>query len=405
MEVKNMQLASRGIIHAMTFVVACLPLACGYVMEGGDIQIWLARIDEIVMGLKNGYLPLFPSAELTVAQQAQYSALDSNLWLFLPGFMRMIGMSVTATYRMYLLFLNVLGFYSAKELFDALFEDKNTASIAVLLYMTSPYRLYICYDKADFGMVAAWSLIPFLWSEVYHLYGERITWRRFTKVAVFTALIGYANVILLLVALGIVLLWCLWNKDWSSLLPVMVGGGLFLPGAVYWLRYMIKGGMGVWNLPLGSITKKGYSFGQFFSGWTYAADKPGVGLGIFVALFLLLWCCMIQKRYAFGRQTRFFMLLAVLTGAFSMKLFLWDMVQRLGMPFLRMVGMMETPGILFGFTTIVLAGFGAYGVACTQQEQKQFVKIGFPVIVIMASLGNAIYICNMLTYTRMPLFI
>ncbi len=404
MEDKNWAV-TRKMIYVIAFITAGLPLACGYVMEGGDILIWLTRIEEVAEGLKAGQVRMFPSAEVTVAYRGQFSALNSNLWLFFPAIMRLIGISVTTAYRIYLLFLNGLGFFAARRMFGNLFRDKTAIAVGVLLYMTCPYRIYLYYDKAALGMAAAWALIPFVLGEIILLYQKKLTWQRVLGIATAYALIGYADGILMFLVAGVVVLYSLWQKKWMGLLPILVGEYLFLPGAIYWLRYLLKDGMEAWELPLDSIVSRGYSLGQFFSGWTYTPGRPGLGLGIMGALILLIWGSFTEKDCALGKKYGFYVFLLGLMSFLSMNSFFWDTVQRLGAPFLRLVALMETPGILFGIASMAAAVLGVHGMFYVQKKNSFFARVGIPLIIVTAAVGNAVYICNMLTYTRVPMFL
>ena len=133
----------RRILYVVIVVAASLPIACAYVMNGGEILLWLARIEELKTGLQSGDINLFVSAELTAAYGGQAYALNSNLWFILPALMRLVGISITSTYRIFMLLLNLITLFSAKYFFETVFKEKNTAAVGVLLYMTCPYQIFI----------------------------------------------------------------------------------------------------------------------------------------------------------------------------------------------------------------------------------------------------------------------
>ena len=395
----------REIGYVIIWIVACLPIACGYVMDGGDVTIWLARIEEV----KNGFLArkmyLFPTAELVVEHSAQFSALDSNLLLFVPALMQCLGISITTSYRVYMLMLNVVALFSLKRFFSAIFEDKNTVFAGVMLYVCSPYRVYLWYDKADLGFAAAWAILPWVLGEMYDFWKGKISHKRMLMVAIALALVGYADGIAMAITVGIIVLGTIWYRKWSGVYVVVLGGVVFWPGAIYWMRYLIKGGMEVWNLPLGSIASKGYDIGQFFSSYTYRADSPGMGMALIVALAMLWWSILQDEGMNINKKYGFFVLMMCMFSVMSMKLFPWDIVQRVGMPFLRVVGIMETPGIFFGFVSLAASVLGACGLEVVQQREEKFLRYCVPVIVSFAAIGVAIYICNILTYSRLPMFL
>ncbi len=395
----------RKMMYVVLFIVASLPVACNYVMSGGDILLWLARIEEVKNGLCAGSFILFPTAEVTVAYNGGVAALNSNLWLFLPAMIRMVGGSITTAYRLYMLLLSILTVISAKKLFEQLYQDKNIACMGTVLYITCPYRIYVCYDKGDLGMAAAWSLIPlFLWA-IFKICEEKIHWKNISVAAVAFAAIGYANGVLCLFTAGLALLLVLYKHKISILLPLLVGGVFYLPCFAYLARYLVADGMSLWNIPVGTISAKGYRVGQFFTSWAYLEDCPGLGLGLLGALFVLLWLWIVEDNIQVTKKHGFFVLTIFLFGYMSMLHFPWDIVQRVGAPFLRLISLMETPGICFGFAGLAACVLGTYGVECVAKQRNLFVRVGIPLMIMVASIGVAVYMCNTLTYVREPMFL
>lgn len=393
------------LIYFIIFAVASLPLSCGYVMEGGDIQIWIARIEELVEHLQSGQLLLFPSAEMTLEQGGQFSALNSNVWLLFPALVRLMGGSVTLAYRLYLLLLNAIALFAAKKMFEEMFENKAAVWVGVLLYMTCPYRIYMCYDKANLGMMAAWSVIPLVIWGLFRFVHSKANWKSILITAAAFAAVGYADGMLLFILAGIMVFGAILYKKITVLVPLLCGGIMFLPGAIYWLRYLLKGGMEVWQLPLGSIASEGYAAGQIFSSWVYAADRPGLGLGLLIGLFLLLWLGFVETDLQIRKKYGFFAVIMCLMTFMSMSCFPWDILQRVGTPFLRLISLMETPGVCFGFASLAASVLSAYGVEGVAKQQKLFVKIGLPLVIAFAALGVCVYLCNTLTYYRTPMFL
>lgn len=393
------------LIYFIIFAVASLPLSCSYVMEGGDIQIWIARMEEVAGYLRNGQILLFPSAELTLEQSGQFSALNSNLWLLFPALIRLLGGSITLAYRLYLLLLNALAVVSAKKMFEEILENKTAVWLGVLLYMTCPYRVYLCYDKANLGMVAAWSVIPLVLWGMFRFVHSKANWKSILITAIAFAAVGYADGRLLFILAVIVVFGAIKYRKIKMLTPLLCGGILFGPGAIYWLRYLLKGGMEVWGLPLGSIASEGYKVGQIFSSWVYTAGRPGLGLGLLLGLFLLVWLGFVENDLQIIKKQSFFVVMMCLMTFMSLSCFPWDILQRLGMPFLRLISLLESPGICFGFASLSASVLSAYGVQCVTRQQKLFVKIGIPLMIAFAALGICVYLCNTLTYYRMPMFL
>ncbi len=404
MESKNAEIL-RKIGYIVILIIVSLPLSCGYIMEGGDIMIWLRRIDEVRAAFRSPWTALFPSAELIAECGGEFSALDSNLWLFCPALLRGIGFSLTNTYRIYMLLLNLVALWGTYKLFAEWIANKWMTLGGVLLFMTCPYRIYICYDKADLGMVAAWSFIPITFWGMLCFCKGKADWKRMLFAAVAIAAVAYSNGILWLAVVGILVVGLVWFRKWKGLFPVLAGVVLSVPGMTKWLQYLFTDALEHMNLPLRFAAPEGYVLGQFFSSWVYREDCPGFGLGLLLGLALFGWLCftewglMSHKRYGFG----WFVLL--LTAFMSMQRFPWDILQRLGTPFLRFISLIEVPGMFFGFACLVAAGFGSCAMAGVWKKEKLFIKWGFPIILTVATIGICIYMCNNLTYCRLPMYL
>lgn len=402
MEIKSRAVV-RTVIYILILVVSSLPLACGYVMEGGDILLWLARVEEVKDNLQAQHFLLFPSSELITAYDGQFPALNSNLWLLIPSVMRFLGASITTSYRLYMFFLNLISILSVHMMFGELFEKKGPVLLGVLLYMTCPYRIYICYDKADLGMAAAWALIPLVIGGIIRGFRTTITWKKVILIAMAFAAVGYADGILLLFLTGIIMLGIIRYKKVQGLIPIVIGLILYLPGASYWLSYLIAGGMEEWNLPIRTIGDQGYALGQFFSTWTYRLNCPGFGLGLMCGLGFYIWSWFtdnsMRPQYNFCAFIICFLLLL------SWKGFPWDIVQRLGDPFLRLISLMETQNIGFGFASLIACVPAVCGGERVIKQQRIEGKAFVVLVITFAAVGVAVYICNSLTYYRAPMFL
>ena len=82
-EKKNISLYS--VLCVTIVVISMFPLACNYIMSGGQIGEWIHRTFEIADGFGAGKLFLFPSNELLINMGVNGNAMNSNLWFLLPG--------------------------------------------------------------------------------------------------------------------------------------------------------------------------------------------------------------------------------------------------------------------------------------------------------------------------------
>jgi hypothetical protein len=402
------------ILYGFLLVVACIPLMGNWIVSGsGHLLYWLARIEEVGDGLRMGQFMLFPSADLVLYYKGQNAAWDTNLWLMIPALLRNLGFTITSAYRLYMLLIQVVTLFSAALLARTLFSDRVAAAFGVLFYMTAPYRVYLCYDVGNLGQAVVWMLLPlFLWGLCGLSRQPLPKWKGWDRprmvsfgiTALSFAGIAYADSMMLFVLGVATLIGSVWFRRWIILLPMAAGTILFLPGARYFLRYLIKGGYEYLELPLGSISGGGYAFGQFFTSYTYPEGMPGLGLGLFAALIMLLYLCFLREMPKMPGSCGFSIVAFVILLLMSTKWFPWDILQRVGTPFLRGIGLLGTPRIFFGLASGILCYPAAWTLGCVCKQSRKFMKIGIPLMIAVAAIGISIYLCNTISYTHMPWF-
>lgn len=394
-----------GIFYVLIFVLTSAPVFCGYVMEGGDAALWLARIRELETGLAQGVLPWFPTPELVTAWGGGTMAFDSALWLLIPAGLELLGMGEQTVWCVFMGLVQLGTMGAVCWMTRAFFEEAETVLFGTLFYMSCPYRLYVCYDRADLGMALVWMLCPVLIGGLVRLcqrgIGSAAGW---SVSALAYGGIWYADARLALLlgavaACGLLI----WKRRIWCVFPLAAGGILGLPAVIYLLRYLIKGGMQVWNLPMGSIMEEGYVPGQYLTTWAYRPHHPGMGLGLMCALLLLAWLCWSGDGGRLRKPVRGMLVTAGVLTVFSLKYIPWDYLQRLGAPFLRYIGLLEGAGIFWGCANMLLGIPAAWAVSELRARKEDSRQQVLPLVILLCALAAALYMCNTLTYLRPPL--
>lgn len=392
-------------------VVALLPVSCSYIMNSGIITEWIARVEELAVGFEMGQSFLFPSAEVILGTGIKANAMNSNLWFALPGFLvRLTGNMVTA-YRIYMLVLQIGTLLASILFFERIFAGAETrlpAFFGVLLYMTCPYRLYVCYDLANISQTVAWMLLPlYLWAVMGILgvgAGKGFGSLHFTVVAACAlAGIGYADAVFFVTAAGLSVLTGALAKKWQLLAAVAAGSAAFLPGLQHLFQYMFLGGFQELDLPLQSIMGNGYSVGEYFGAYSFRNEHPGMGLGMLACLLTGGWLWFVEKSREPHRVCRNFARLSLFLTVLSLCLFPWDLCQRLGGWALRLVALAGTPAVFWGMGFLCLCVPAACAMERISRHEDRRIAFVVPLIVLLACLGICVYQCNTLIYSRPPL--
>lgn len=103
--------------------------------------------------------------------------------------------------------------------------------------------------------------------------------------------------------------------------------------------------------------------GQYLTAGMYRPDQPGLGLFLMGALLLLAW-----RRFSGdgGRLPSYVsgaLAVAGILTVCSLRYFPWDWLQRLGLPFLRYIGLLESAGLFWRGANMLLWVPAAWAVA------------------------------------------
>lgn len=390
--------------YILIFVLTSTPVFCGYVMEGGDAILWLERLREVRQNLTEGRLSLFPSPELITTYAGGAAAFDSGIWLLPMIGMQLLGIGEQMSYCLFMGLVGVGTMVSVRWMMRA-FSDKTAVVLfGILFYMSCPCHIYICYDKADIGQAIVWALGPAFIGGIAHLRRSRGR----SVAAWFLPALAYAGIWYADARWGVIAGVCmtlyllLWKRWLWGVLPMAAGGVLAMPSVIYLARYLVKGGMQVWNLPIGSIMRNGYMIRHFLTIWAYRPDLPGMGMGLIGGMLLLAWLYFRGYRGKMDSSVKGVLLMAGGLAVVSLSIFPWDYVQRLGMPFLRFVGLLKTSGIFWVCANMLLVVPAAWAVGEVRKKQGELWQWVIPILLMSAALATALFMCNSLTYVRPP---
>ncbi len=384
MEKKWKELLFNG-MYVVIWIASSLPVFCGYICEGGEVNVWIGRIEEMGKGILYG----------------QYAPFDSNLWLFLPAVLLKAGVPLGIAYSFFMAAVQLVTLLAAKAMFQRILESPAAVLYAVLFYMTCPCHIYICYDQADWGQAVVWMLLPLLGWGTAGLYQDGWRWRYACAAAIAFGGIGHADCIAFAVLAGILLIAGIWHRKWIGWIPLIAGSLLNITGAGRLMRYLFFEDN--WEIPIDPLSSQGYVFGRFLTSFAYQNGRPGFGLGLMGALALFFWLLFTEKCFRLKKEHSFPAAVSAAALLMSLSAFPWDFIGRISGPCQRLASLLDAPSMFFGFACAGLCALAGYAVEGTAKQDKIFVKIGFPAMIYIASIAVAVYLCNMLTYTRMPL--
>lgn len=394
----------RLIPYGVMALVLLFPLLHAPVLDRGIFPEWVARMEELAEGIR-----LFPTIRVYQTTGIQDNALNSNLFFLGSALLLRLTGKVALAYRATMLLLQLCTILTAKVFFEAYYghEEWRATVMGTVLYVTCPYRVFLSYGRGDLSMAFAWAFLPiYAWAILRLRDGSKqdektgagkdrlamATWKYALFGALALAGMGYSHFVIFGAAMVLTLLWALYGKKPVALLTVAGGCVLCAPGVLAWIRLAFTGAYDEWGLIGRTIMPNGYRLGEYFSSYVFREGRPGMGIGLLIGLGALIWDRFVEGKKMTEKSHRFFLLAALLLTVLSFHSFPWEWVQRLGSPFLKLVGAIQTPASFWGVACGCLCV-----PACDALRELSEGKAGETIrgFAMTACLLLCIYQCNM----------
>lgn len=385
----------------LILLIVSIPVFCRNIIDGSMARQWIAMIQELSVSR----IALFPEVEYASENGFFSQALNSKFFFLLPALFLKLSGSIRWTWGFLLFCIQLGGLGGAVLLYRHVCPERVGALCGILLYMTMPCRIYLCYDRVDISMAIVWMLLPYyLWSIFHVLDGRRRC--SFTALSmVLLAAIGYGNASVFPVIAGLTLLAAMISLN--GFLTVTVPGGLVLalPGLKQYLNFLFSGegtSLSVSYVSYDSIMPRGYAIGELFGCFIYADGKPGPGAGLLLVLALMAWSRFVNGKSVLQKRDKACLLTGVFLIILSLRYFPWDLVQRVHPVLLKMTALFQTPGLFLQFACFLLTIPCTGAVNRLYRENDRSVRVLFMTVLFILCIGTTVYQCNMYIFNRLP---
>lgn len=180
-------------LMVLTFIVS-IPLMVDYLPSGHDLEFHLMRIEGLKAGLLNRTFPVKIQPDWLNGHGYAASVFYGDIFLYFPAILRIFGISVQNSYKLYVLLVNITTVFISYYCFTKM-STKKVGVICAALYSLNIYRLTCLYTRAALGEYTAMIFLPVV------LYGF---WKVYTlseenkehKQSWITIALGYTGIIL-----------------------------------------------------------------------------------------------------------------------------------------------------------------------------------------------------------------
>lgn len=374
-------------------IAATLPMMNDFICTGHDSHFHLIRIEGIANGLKDGQFPVRINTVFINGYGYISDIMYPELFLYFPAILRLLGFSLTFSYKIFVLVFNIVGAYAAFYAFKKVSRSENMGLLFAMLYIFSTYRFVNLFIRMAVGEWLSMTFLPLALAGIYQiLHGEEEDWWLAVLgiTCVYQAHMLNTEMLLLVVTIMVAasVKKLLERKRLTAMIKAAVLTVLVNVWAIIPFLYYAR-----WDLNVfaqrNDLEKYAVYPSQFFQNFNYTGspvigkgsvidEQPlsvGLLVGFLVVLFIVLAFCskVFQER---EKKLGFGMLgLGALTLFFTSTLCPWNDLQKI--PLIgRGMEAMEFPWRFMGITTVLLCGVAALAVHGAFAEKKIYYGLG-----------------------------
>lgn len=416
----------------MIMLAASIHLTVDYMPSGGDLVYHLMRVEGIKDGILAGQFPIRISPEWQQGYGYASPIFYGETVLYIAALFRLIGFTVTTSYRLFMFVVVAATVIIAYECFKKIFRDEYVGVFCSMLYSLSIYRIYKTYLCGSWGECFGIMFLPLTAYGFYRVFTQDINEKSYKRswiplTAGFTML--FQSHLLTCEMAGvftIILCIILWKKVFRKetfivlaktvIYSMLLSAWFLIPFA----DYMLTGDFVIHHVSGRTIQYRGlfpaHLFFTFFINGENVffdsegmADSAATGVGIVLVAPLIVFLYLLfsgKAKELTGNEKGVSVTAAafsVLAMIMSLSFFPWDKVQAVNQITATLVSSIQFPN---RFLTIANAGLtivaGAVAKYALTNKDKSVKIIYFAGMLLLVAIGN-IYLINWSMNNRTPL--
>lgn len=402
--------------------LASIPYLYDGMISGADLTYHLQRIEGVKDGLLTGQFPVRLEPRWVFDHGYANGIFYCNLLLYFPAALRMLGFTVTESYILYCIALNIATAAIAWYCFGKMFRDDVVGLACSGLYTLSIFRVYRLLGTGAVGEGSAFTFFPLVLYGIYLVFEGKKEEREFRNSWIVLGL-GYAGLVqthvlsceiaaLMTVLLCLVYLPKLFEKERFL---KCVQGAFFALGLSLWylvpfLDYFFTQDVKIRHASARTIQERGVTFVQelqtFWNFHDTAASTTermqythpvGPGLFLIAGVFLLLLLLFLEV-IPRGKETeKSFAIRSAGLGCLALWMatdtFPWDALQTTSQTAATLVSSLQFPYRFIGWGMTFLIVVVGYLLSFFRKNQKMFYRMGL-VIVMTAVATSYVYLID-----------
>ncbi len=190
------------LVLVLTVTIMSADLLKPGMISGYDTDYHLLRIESISEAIKLGQIPVRVNPLFLNGYGYASSLFYPDLFLYLPAVLRVFGLSMTLSMKVFLVLVFAVTFLSAYWCGRTIFQSNNTALLSAVIFSLSQYLLTNVYIRGAIGEVQAFMFLPLIAAGLYSLIFENF--EKYWMLALGFIGLFYSHLISVLIAALIV---------------------------------------------------------------------------------------------------------------------------------------------------------------------------------------------------------
>ena len=164
---KKPKLLKTVVILLLAAFTAFIPYMLTGIKPGHDFTYHFMRIEGLANELRNGQFPVYMESMWIGDHGYPVSLYYSDIFLYFPAVLRLIGYSVDAAYKIFVFSVNLFTSIAAFVSFRKIFRKDKISYVLAFVYTCAPYRLVDIYVRSAVGEFCAISFLPLICAGFY----------------------------------------------------------------------------------------------------------------------------------------------------------------------------------------------------------------------------------------------
>lgn len=410
--------AGRRVIFGIGVIafVASIPYLYDGLISGADLTYHLQRIEGVKDGLLTGQFPVRLEPRWVFDHGYANGIFYCNLLLYFPALLRMVGFTVTESYALYCIALNIATAAIAWYCFGKIFRDDVIGLVCSGIYTLSIFRMYKLLITGAVGEGSAFTFLPLVLYGIYLVFEGSVEDKEFRKSWLILG-IGYAGLIQThvltceITAFMTILLCVLYLRKVFELprLRQLVQGALLALGLSLWylvpfLDYYMTQDMRIQHASARTIQDRGTILPQLIHHFWISerAAVPGdngmqyshpLSVGLILVLgVLIFWLLLFLGELSEEKdREKSFAVKAAGLGCLALWLstnyFPWDRIQNTSHIAATLVSSLQFPNRFLGWGTVLLAVPAGYVLKYFKNNRRILYQMSL--ITVLAALSTS----------------